>query len=82
MRYLSGEMARAGDVVALDQGHRPTGRVVVLIESGEAVPGFKAEDWAYLKLGFMAEFDGMGLIHFNSFNEEIIFVSRASSSSN
>ncbi|MBL8516053.1 MAG: hypothetical protein JNM76_03695 [Betaproteobacteria bacterium] len=82
MRYVSGEIAKPGDVIALDQGHRPTGRIVVLIESREAVLGFKAEEWAYLKFGFMAEFDGMGLMHFDSFDEDVIFVSRATGNSN
>ena len=76
--YISGGEVRLNDVVDLGGGNGPNGRVVVIIPTGEAVDGFDASDWAYLKAGVMFEEKTMfGLLHVENLDEDFVLVGRA-----
>ena len=67
----------AGDIVTCAPGSSWPGRVVVQIETNEAVEGYNPENWSYLKVGFMVETQAAGLIHYDHADEDIELVRRA-----
>ena len=80
LHYASGELVQVGDTVALGSRAGPLLRVVVVIGAGEAAPGFKAEEWAYLKRGAMLQDSKVfGLLHVETFDSEYEFVGREGS---
>jgi hypothetical protein len=62
MRYMDGNEAMVGDVVAIDTKYR--GVVVACMDRGEYLPG--REQWAYLKEGIMVDTDFGGLVHYTT----------------
>jgi hypothetical protein len=77
-KYLSGAEARLGDIVDVGGGHGPRMRVVVIIPTHEAAPGFSAAEWAYLGEGIMLEdLRTSGLLHLDELDDEQLLVERA-----
>ena len=75
--YTSGDEVRIGDIVDVGGGSGPRMRVVVIIPSGEAAQGFKAEEWAYLKSGAMLQDVKLfGLLHLDRLEDEHVLVQR------
>ena len=75
--YMSGEEVRLGDLVEISHGNGPKATIVVLIPEGPAAAGFKAEEWSYLKSGFMLQAEGMGLVHYSEPDNELLLIRRA-----
>lgn len=73
--YVNGQRVELLDFVRLHQGE--TGRVVAIIADDLFSPGFKAEDWAYLKFGFLVESSQGGLNWFKDADEDLELLSRA-----
>jgi len=75
--YASGDEVRIGDIADVGGGHGPRMRVVVIIPSGEAAPGFNASEWAYLKQGVvLQDVKVFGLLYLEEFDEEQVLVQR------
>ncbi len=75
--YASGEQIELGDVVDMAGGLGKRATVVVLISSGLAAKGFKADEWAYLKSGFMLQTDDGSLLHYPEPDDDLVFICRA-----
>jgi len=52
---------RVGDKIRIEG---MTGRVVAIISQMEFSPEYPAENWAYLKSGFLVETEEIGLVHY------------------
>ena len=52
LRYHDGATVQLGDIVDVGFGSGPTARVVVIVPTSEAAPGFIADEWSYLKQAF------------------------------
>ena len=77
-RYHTGEEVRVGDIVDVGGGNGPKMRVVVVISSGEAAPGFDAREWAYLREGVILQDSTVfGLLHLEDLDHEHVLVQRA-----
>ncbi|ARQ00685.1 hypothetical protein [Pseudorhodoplanes sinuspersici] len=75
MNYSTGESVELGDTVKLVDGTE--GHVVCVIHTGQFSAAYKEADWAYLEYGTLVDFADMGLIHYKSFDEDLVFVTRA-----
>ena len=77
MKYADGQQVQVGDRVGLgvDEG----GVVVCSIEDCVFTDGHTADQWAYLRKGFMVEFPTLGLIHYEAAEEDLRLISRAES---
>ena len=74
MRYIDGNEAAVGDVVAIDEKYR--GRVVCCIDAGPGSAGF--DEWSYLGSGIMVDTDFGGLVHYTEAqSENLTLVERA-----
>ena len=79
--YSNGEEVRAGD--ELGPGKQWDGqvtRVVVVIPTSEAVPGYVASEWGYLNTGVMVEHinaSGVHLVHYASIDDDFELLQRA-----
>jgi len=79
--YPHGEEIRAGDELA--PGREVDGqvaRVVVVIPTSEAVPGYDGSKWAYLQTGVMVEHtnaNGTFLVHYPEIDEDFELLRRA-----
>ena len=51
--YPDGKDVRAGDLFESEEGQ--TDRIVVVVDTMEAVAGYNAQDWAYLGTGVLLE---------------------------
>ena len=60
MRYLDGNEAAFGDVIAIDTTHR--GKVICCIDASPNSPNF--DQWGYLGVGIMVDTDFGGLVHY------------------
>lgn len=76
MKYADGQEVRVGDHVGL--GADDGGVVVCSIEDGAYSDEHTAEQWGYLKTGFMVEFPTYGLIHYEVAEEGLRLIARAS----
>ncbi len=63
-----------GDRVQL--GSDSGGTIVCIIEDDAYTADHPREQWAYLNKGLMAEFPTHGLIHYETLEEDIIFIGR------
>ena len=77
MKYADGQQVQVGDRVGL--GADTGGVVVCSIEDGVFSEGYTADQWAYLRKGFMVEFPTLGLIHYEVAEEYLRLISRAAS---
>ena len=69
--YTTGEAVHLGDVVDVGRGNGPRMRVVVVIPTLEAAPGFDADDWKYLKRGvILQDVEVFGLLHLEELDED------------
>lgn len=50
-----------------------------MFDRGVFSDGYTAEQWAYLRKGFMVEFPTLGLIHYEVAEEDLRLMSRAKS---
>lgn len=75
MKYADGQQVQVGDRVGL--GADAGGVVVCSIEDGVFSEGYSADQWAYLRKGFMVEFPTLGLIHYEVAEEDLRLISRA-----
>lgn len=64
LRYHDGQAVRLGDDVRW--GSEGRGTVVVLIAEQKAVPGYNADEWAYLQQGCMIHTTTAGLVHYEA----------------
>ena len=78
LQYTSGEPILAGDIDTCAPDSGWPSRVVVQIETGDAVEGYTPENWSYLKVGFMVETEAVGIIHYEMADEDFELVRRAS----
>jgi hypothetical protein len=74
MRYATGDVIAVADEI--DHCGRP-GVVVCVVAPGGYTDGFPEDSWSYLADGFLAEVDGLGLVHFLSADEDTRLVKRA-----
>jgi hypothetical protein len=76
--YHDGQQVRIDNVVDVGGGNGPLCHVVVIIPSGEAAPGFEAQDWAYLERGVMLQEEKVfGVLHLETLSCEHTLVRRA-----
>lgn len=77
-KYASGAAAMVGDVVALDGGAGPRGRVVVVVGGTHAgaAEGFRLSAWTYLGGGVLIEYNELGLVHEDPPGDETVLLSR------
>jgi hypothetical protein len=74
VRYANGDVIAVGDNIG--HGGRP-GVVVCVVAPGGYTDGFPEASWSYLADGFLAEVDGLVLVHFLSADEDTRLVKRA-----
>ena len=77
MKYADGQQVQVGDRVGL--GDDTGGVVVCSIEDGVFSDGYPADQWAYLRKGFMVEFPTFGLIHYEVAEDDLRLISRVES---
>jgi hypothetical protein len=76
-RYHDGQEVRLGDIVDVGGGNGPLARIVVIVPLSKAMPGFVAEEWAYLEQGIVLEDQQrFGLLHLPELDEECVLVQR------
>jgi hypothetical protein len=75
MNYLSGEDVHLLDLVKTSSGD--IGRVVCNISDCKGTQEYQFGNWSYLKQGLLAEFDVLGLVHFEHPKETLILDKRA-----
>lgn len=74
MRYLDGNEAALGDVIAIGVAHR--GRLVCCIDAGPNSPNF--DQWGYLGVGIMVDTDFGGLVHYTeAFGDGLTLIERS-----
>ncbi|MCL4065815.1 hypothetical protein M3484_04455 [Pseudomonas sp. GX19020] len=72
MRYSDGREVRPGDRVLW--GGRE-GKVVLSVETGEAVEGFSLQDWAGLiEEGVLISISGLGLVHCFGQDDDLVLL--------
>ena len=79
--YPSGEEIHAGDELGPGKDwDGQTARVVVVIPTSEAVPGFAGSQWAYLETGVVVEHinpSGTFLVYYRAIDEDFQLLRRA-----
>jgi hypothetical protein len=73
MRYPDGQIAKLGDEVSL-AGR--SGKVVFSIDTSEYSDAYPENVWAYLQKGVMIEIEGMGLVHYEEPEIDLILIRR------
>jgi hypothetical protein len=78
MKYCDGQVSQLGDIVSLGE---KLGTVVSDIDGGHygIAPEYSAEQWAYLGVGVMIEFESYGLIHYTEPEHDLVLVHRGGS---
>jgi hypothetical protein len=76
MKYCDGQISQIGDIVSLGG---KLGKVVSDIDGGQygIAPEHSAEQWAYLGVGVMIEFESYGLIHYVEPEYDLVLAHRA-----
>jgi hypothetical protein len=80
IHYSSGEEIHAGDVLGPELEDGQTVRVVVVIPTLEAVPGYEAAEWAHLETGVLVEHinaSGVHLVHYAVFDSDFELLCRS-----
>jgi hypothetical protein len=75
MLYPDGTLAKLGDRVRLGNVE---GTVIFSIDTDEYSPENPREQWGYLGSGVGIHFEAYGIIHYQSPEEDLKFVSRGS----
>lgn len=73
-RYNDGNRIQTGDRVTW--AGRPA-IVVFVIETRSYSPAFPEADWSYLGSGFMLDVEGVGLVHEQESDEDLVLVAPA-----
>lgn len=80
-RYADGRDIRAGDIIEEEGVYRA--RVLVAIASQEAVEGYVAAEWTYLREGIVVEYEaptGPLVVHLPTVDKRFVLECRATDS--
>lgn len=72
--YVDGQRIELLDQVEVGSGD--AGRVVAIIWEGRYSAGFEAQDWSYLRFGFLVESSNVGLQWFKDADEDLKLLRR------
>ena len=82
LRYHDGATVQLGDIVDVGFGSGPTARVVVIVPTSEAAPGFIADEWSSLKQGVLLQDTKLfGLLHVDTLDCEYLSLRRSTAGS-
>jgi len=76
LKYFDGQMAQIGDEVRLADG-RWRGIVVGLIGEREFIDAIRPEDWAFLGKGVLVNYAEVGLVHYDTVEQDVELARRA-----
>jgi hypothetical protein len=74
MKYKNGDSVRIGDRVRMKDG--PEGVVVFCVDCNEYSLDYPQDQWDYLGKGVMVKFNDLGLVHYESYDDELELMSR------